>query len=193
MLDNLKNLKLRISRNDHISEEDVRQALNEDIKEYLIEKYNFHILFRNEVATSVHTYIDSRYENFVIEYKSPSVNLCDDHRKQLKDYLKDLGKYAWGILTNAKKLEIYSYSSEENDFIINEKLSGDINEEQFRYICEVVANKEKLLLGELILEDEEVQKFLTEADVEKIMDPHTYTGSIEIIIDELLEDSKTWF
>ena len=57
----------------------------------------------------------------------------------------------------------------------------------------IKANKEKLLLGELILEDEEVQKYLTEADVEKIMDPHTYTGSIEIIIDELLEDSKNWF
>ncbi len=57
----------------------------------------------------------------------------------------------------------------------------------------IKANKEKLLLGELILEDEEVQKYLTEADVEKIMDPHTYTGSIEIIIDELIEDSKNWF
>ena len=57
----------------------------------------------------------------------------------------------------------------------------------------IKANKEKLLLGELILEDEEVQKYLTEEDVEKIMNPHTYTGSIEIIIDELLEDSKTWF
>ena len=57
----------------------------------------------------------------------------------------------------------------------------------------IKANKEKLLLGELILEDEEVQKYLTEEDVEKIMDPHTYTGSIEIIIDELLEDSKSWF
>lgn len=57
----------------------------------------------------------------------------------------------------------------------------------------IKANKEKLLLGELILEDEEVQKYLTEEDVEKIMDPHTYTGSIEIIIDELLEKSKDWF
>ena len=47
----------------------------------------------------------------------------------------------------------------------------------------IKANKEKLLLGELILED----------DVEKIMDPHTYVGSIEIIINELLEKSKDWF
>lgn len=49
------------------------------------------------------------------------------------------------------------------------------------------------MLGELILEDEDVQKYLTEADVEKIMDPHTYTGSIPTIIDELLEKSKDWF
>ena len=44
-----------------------------------------------------------------------------------------------------------------------------------------------------ILEDEEVKKYLTKEDVEKIMDPHTYTGSIAIIIDELLEKSKNWF
>ena len=57
----------------------------------------------------------------------------------------------------------------------------------------IKANKEKLLLGELILEDEEVQKFLTQEDVDKIMDPHTYIGSIPIIIDELLEKSESWF
>ena len=57
----------------------------------------------------------------------------------------------------------------------------------------IKANKEKLLLGELILEDEEVQKYLTQEDVDKIMDPHTYIGSIPIIIDELLEKSESWF
>ena len=57
----------------------------------------------------------------------------------------------------------------------------------------IKANKEKLLLGELILEDEDVQNYLTQEDVDKIMDPHTYTGSIPTIIDELLEQSKTWF
>ena len=49
------------------------------------------------------------------------------------------------------------------------------------------------MLGELILEDEDVQKYLNEDDVEKIMDPHTYIGSVPIIIDELLEKSKEWF
>ena len=57
----------------------------------------------------------------------------------------------------------------------------------------IKANKEKLLLGELILEDEDVQKYLTQEDVDKIMDPHTYTGSIPTIIDELLEKSESWF
>ena len=57
----------------------------------------------------------------------------------------------------------------------------------------IKANKEKLLLGELILEDEEVKKYLTQEDVDKIMDPHTYTGSIPTIIDELLEKSQEWF
>jgi adenylosuccinate lyase len=57
----------------------------------------------------------------------------------------------------------------------------------------IKANKEKLLLGELILEDEEVKKYLTQEDVDKIMDPHTYIGSIPTIIDELLEKSETWF
>lgn len=57
----------------------------------------------------------------------------------------------------------------------------------------IKANKENLLLGELILEDKDVQKYLNEEDVEKIMDPHTYIGSVQIIIDELLEKSKEWF
>ena len=57
----------------------------------------------------------------------------------------------------------------------------------------IKANKEKLLLGELILEDEEVKKYLTKEDINKIMNPHTYTGSIEIIINELLEESENWF
>ena len=57
----------------------------------------------------------------------------------------------------------------------------------------IKANKEKLLLGELILKDQDVQKYLTEKDFEKIMDPHTYIGSTTIIIEELLEKSKKWF
>ena len=146
MLDNYKNLELRIVKKELISEEDVRQAINEDIKNYLNSKYKKQITFRNEVKTSVQTFIDSKYENFVIEYKKPSVSLGDSEREQLKGYLNDLGKYSWGILTNAKELEIYSYSSAEGDFVINESLSGPINEAQFEFICNVIANKEKVVI-----------------------------------------------
>lgn len=57
----------------------------------------------------------------------------------------------------------------------------------------IKANKEGKLLSELILQDEEVQKYLTEEDVEKIMNPHTYIGSSGKIIDELVEKSENWF
>lgn len=57
----------------------------------------------------------------------------------------------------------------------------------------IKANKEKILLSDLILADEETSKYLSKEDVEKIMDPHTYTGSAEIIVDEILESSENWF
>ncbi len=57
----------------------------------------------------------------------------------------------------------------------------------------IKANKENKLLGNLILEDPEVQKYLTEEYVKEIMNPHTYIGSSKTIIKELLEKSKEWF
>ena len=57
----------------------------------------------------------------------------------------------------------------------------------------IKANKEKLLLADLILEDPDASQFLTKEDVERIMDPHTYIGSAPIIVDEILEASKDWF
>ena len=57
----------------------------------------------------------------------------------------------------------------------------------------IKANKEKLLLADLILEDPDASQFLSTEDVERIMDPHTYIGSAEIIVDEILESSKDWF
>ena len=56
----------------------------------------------------------------------------------------------------------------------------------------IKANKEKLLLADLILEDPDASQFLSKEDVERIMDPHTYIGSAEIIVDEILESSKSW-
>ena len=112
ILENLRELKLRIARNDEVTEEDVRQAINEDIKTFLKEKYNKTISFRNEKKTSLNTFIDSKYENFIIEYKKPTVSLGDSQKEQLISYLEDNGPYSWGILTNGKQLDIYTYSPE---------------------------------------------------------------------------------
>ena len=57
----------------------------------------------------------------------------------------------------------------------------------------IKANKEGKLLSDLILQDEEVQKYLTAEDVDEIMNPHTYIGSSQRIIEELLEKSEEWF
>lgn len=57
----------------------------------------------------------------------------------------------------------------------------------------IKAKKENKFLGDLILEDPEVQKYLTEDDVKEIMNPHTYIGSSKTIIKELLEKSEDWF
>lgn len=57
----------------------------------------------------------------------------------------------------------------------------------------IKANKEGKLLSDLILQDSEVQKYLTAEDVDEIMNPHTYIGSSQRIIDELLEKSEEWF
>ncbi len=59
--------------------------------------------------------------------------------------------------------------------------------------CAITAKREDKLLSELILADEDASKFLTKEDVEEIMDPHTYLGSSDTIISELLENSKSWF
>ena len=57
----------------------------------------------------------------------------------------------------------------------------------------IKANKEKVLLADLILADEEACKFLSKEEVQDIMNPHTYIGSAEIIVSEIVESSKNWF
>jgi len=150
VLKNLRNLQLRIAVGDNsISEEDVRQALNSDIVDYLYKKYQKEITFRNEVKTNKCTFIDSKYENFVIEYKRPSVEIKEKQEEQLFEYLKSLGKYSWGIITNGKEMKIFNRSSDEdNKFVLDENYSGIINEEQFKYICDVISKKETLVLTE---------------------------------------------
>ena len=147
-LENLKDLQLRISKGEDVTEEDVRQSINEDIRQLLKNKYGKTIFFRNEKKTSVNTFIDSKYENFIIEYKKPSVTLGDEQKEQLISYLEDTGPYSWGILTNGRQLDIYTYSFATGNFEKNSQLSGDINEYQFEYICAILANKDSLILDE---------------------------------------------
>jgi adenylosuccinate lyase len=59
--------------------------------------------------------------------------------------------------------------------------------------CAIKANKNQELLSDLILTKDEVKKFLSNDDVEEIMDPHTYIGSSKRIVDEVLKSSKNWF
>lgn len=153
ILKQTNNIILRIKKNEQVSEEDVRQAINNDITDYLHTKYHKDITFRNEVKTSVHTFIDSKYDNFVIEYKKPTVPINDKAREQLIGYLNDLDQYSWGMITNGKEIEVYIYSFEEKKFIKYDKFSGELNETQFKYICSILADTEKLILTENNIND----------------------------------------
>ena len=143
---NFEQLRLNIIAGYSVSEEDVRQAINEDIKEHLRKNYGFNITFKNEVRTSENSFIDSKYGDFLIEYKKPSVVITDREREQLFSYLSSLKSDSWGILTNGKELEIYNYDYLENNYILNENYSGEINEEQFKYISRVISNKDNKIL-----------------------------------------------
>jgi len=59
--------------------------------------------------------------------------------------------------------------------------------------CAIKANKTGEPLAEVILSKDEVKEFLSKEDVDKIMDPHTYIGSSQKIIGDVLELSKDWF
>ena len=59
--------------------------------------------------------------------------------------------------------------------------------------CAIKANKTGEALAEVILSKDEVKKFLSKEDVDKIMNPHTYIGSSQKIIEGVLESSKNWF
>lgn len=59
--------------------------------------------------------------------------------------------------------------------------------------CAIKANKEKILLSEVILSKDEVKGYLSEEDVEEIMNPHTYIGSAVMTVEKVLSASKDWF
>lgn len=59
--------------------------------------------------------------------------------------------------------------------------------------CAIKANKNQELLSDIILTKNEIEPYLSKKDVDEIMDPHTYIGSAEKIVDEILESSEKWF
>lgn len=145
-LENINTLKIRIASNENVTEEDLRQAMNEDIKNYLKDNYNMDISFKNEVLTASNTFIDSKYGNFIIEYKRPSKTLSEHDENQLIEYLKSIGNDSWGILTNGKEMKIYNYSYINKKFELDDKYSNNINEEQFIYIANIISNKDNKIL-----------------------------------------------
>ena len=88
-----------------------------------------------------------------------------------------------------------------NGLIMAERLMADLTRagmgKQTAYgivrECAIKANQTGMPLRNVILAKEEVKEFLSEEDVDEIMNPHTYIGSSEKIIDEVLESSKNWF
>lgn len=59
--------------------------------------------------------------------------------------------------------------------------------------CAIKANQENKLLSDVILSRDEIDGYLTEEDIEKIMNPNTYIGSSKTIVETVLDSSKNWF
>ncbi|GAB4306992.1 MAG: adenylosuccinate lyase [Methanobacteriaceae archaeon] len=59
--------------------------------------------------------------------------------------------------------------------------------------CALKANKTGTPLVDILLKKDEIKSYLSEKEIRKIMDPNTYTGSSEQIIENVLEKSKEWF
>jgi adenylosuccinate lyase len=59
--------------------------------------------------------------------------------------------------------------------------------------CSIEANKTNIGLVDIVLKENEIREYLSEEDINEIMDPHTYIGSSVEIVNNVLEASKEWF
>jgi adenylosuccinate lyase len=59
--------------------------------------------------------------------------------------------------------------------------------------CTVEANQTGKGLKEIISDNEEIRKYLSLEEIAEIMDPHTYIGSALEIVNNVLNESNTWF
>ena len=60
-------------------------------------------------------------------------------------------------------------------------------------VCSMDAYEKGLGLKEVISSSKEITKYLSENEIEEIMDPHTYIGSAIQIVDDVLSASNNWF
>ena len=139
-------LKTQIAKKEKVSEEDVRQTFNFDLKNYVKGKYGVDFNFKNEESMSLDGgkvgRLDSRSGSLIIEYKKPGVSLEKEQKEQLLKYLESSNyPNAWGVLTNGIEAEIYQYSDEEQGLTINESYSGEVNKIQLDYISDIIAKK----------------------------------------------------
>jgi len=60
-------------------------------------------------------------------------------------------------------------------------------------VCSMDAYEKGLGLKEVISSSKEITKYLSEDEIEEIMDPHTYIGSAVQIVENVLSASNNWF
>ncbi len=59
--------------------------------------------------------------------------------------------------------------------------------------CALEANANDISLKDVVLQQNEINDYLTPDEVEKIMDPHTYLGSSVQMVENVLKESERWF
>lgn len=59
--------------------------------------------------------------------------------------------------------------------------------------CALEANKQEISLKDVVLQQKEINDYLSPDEVDEIMDPHTYLGSSVQIVENVLEKSNEWF
>ena len=96
-------LKTQIAKKEKVSEEDVRQTFNFDLKNYVKGKYGVDFNFKNEESMSLDGgkvgRLDSRSGSLIIEYKKPGVSLEKEQKEQLLKYLESSNyPNAWGCI-----------------------------------------------------------------------------------------------
>ncbi|MGC9517341.1 MAG: adenylosuccinate lyase [Methanomicrobiales archaeon] len=59
--------------------------------------------------------------------------------------------------------------------------------------CALKANETGTPLLDVLLSESDIKKYFSETEIREIMNPHTYIGSSQKIIEKVLEKSKDWF